>query len=82
MDHPSRGIACGIAEYNKETYKKHSSVIFLGNRYGAVKQNAVGGSSCNISNCAVGINLAIDLVAKRFDPSQITILMPYNAQYR
>jgi hypothetical protein len=82
MDHPSRGIACRIAEYNKENYNKHSPVIFLDNTHSFVKRNAVGGSSYNISNCAVGINLAVDLVTKGFDPSEITILMPYNAQRR
>ena len=82
MDHPSRGIACRIAEYNKENYNKHSPIIFLDNKDCVVKKKAVGGSSYNISNCAVGINLAVDLVTKGFDPSEITILMPYNAQRR
>jgi superfamily I DNA and/or RNA helicase len=82
MDHPSRSIACRIAEYNKENYNKYSPIIFLNNKDGVVKKNAINGSSYNISNCVVGINLAVDLVTKGFDPSQITILMPYNAQRR
>jgi len=82
MDHPSRGIARRIAEYNKENYNKHSPVVFLDNKDRVVKRSAVGGSSYNISNCAVGINLAVNLVTKGFDPSKITILMPYSAQRR
>ena len=82
MDHPSRGIACRIADYNKKNYTKHSPVIFLDNKDSVVKQNAVGGSSYNISNCAVGMNLAVDLVMNGFEPSKVTILMPYNAQRR
>jgi hypothetical protein len=82
MDHPSRGIACRIADYNKKNYTKHSPIIFLDNKDGVVERNAGGGSSYNISNCAVGINLAVDLVMNDFEPSKITILMPYNAQRR
>jgi superfamily I DNA and/or RNA helicase len=82
MDHPSRDIARRIAEYNKENYSKHSPIIFLDNKDYVVKKNAVGKSSYNISNCAVGINLAVDLVMNGFDPRKITILMPYTAQRR
>jgi superfamily I DNA and/or RNA helicase len=82
INHPSRGIAYRIAEYNKENYNKHSPIIFLDNKDGIVKKNAVGGSTYNISNCAVGINLAVDLITEGFDPSKIIILMPYTAQRR
>jgi hypothetical protein len=78
--HRLRGIARRIADYNKKNYTKHSPIIFLDNKDDVVKRNAVGGSSYNISNCAVGMNLAMDLVMNDFEPSKITILIPYNAQ--
>jgi superfamily I DNA and/or RNA helicase len=82
IKHESRDIARPIQDFNEQKYRMKSTIVFSDNKNGIAKQNDVGKSSYNISNCAIGLNLAVDLVQAGFDPLKITLLSPYIAQRR
>jgi AAA domain/DnaJ domain len=77
----SRPICLRMKEYNRETFLKNSSVVFVDVKHGEQKKS--GTSSYNEENIKWTLNTLADILEKRIcRPEDVSIITPYGAQHR